>query len=29
VQAAQRRQRRGVLAENAEAAGARAAPIVE
>jgi len=29
VQAAQRRQRRGVLAENAEAAGATAAPVVE
>jgi ribose transport system permease protein len=29
VQAAQRRQRRGVLAENAEAAGPTAAPIVE
>jgi len=29
VQAAQRRQQRGVLAENAEAAGATAAPVVE
>ena len=29
VQAAQRRQRRGTLAENAEAAGATAEPVVE
>ena len=29
VQATQRRQRRGVLAENAEAAGTTAAPVVE